>query len=175
MLIQSEKGENSLSTTPDLTLYWDSWDVNVPTPHSDQKYTPTHHANNETIMQSLSSMTANIANQTSSSLSSSQILPSDTHPTPPLTPSIHGIQGRGEKILSQKWNFQQNSCMFFGFVFTGDRIKFPATPPARKKNQVVGGSNTVVHTSQILEFPLTKSTSHESQLANRIDANENAR
>ena len=34
VLIQSEKEENSGRTTPELTLYWDSWDgANVPASH----------------------------------------------------------------------------------------------------------------------------------------------
>ena len=49
-------------------------------------------------------------------------------------------------------------------------MKFPATPPPRKKNQVIGGA-----TPLLSDFPLTKSTSHESQLANRIDGNDIAR
>lgn len=54
------------------------------------------------------------------------------------------------------------------YVFsTGDRMKFPATPPPRKKNQVIGGAAPL-----LTDFPLTKSTSHESQLANRIDGND---
>ena len=59
---------------------------------------------------------------------------------------------------------------FVHFKCSGDRIKFPATPPARKKNQVVGGA-----TAPLADFPLTKSTSHESQLANRVgDVNESS-
>ena len=49
-------------------------------------------------------------------------------------------------------------------------MKFPATPPPRKKNQVTGLATPV-----LTDFPLTKSTSHESQLANRIEGGENAR
>ena len=52
-------------------------------------------------------------------------------------------------------------------------MKFPATPPPRKKNQVVGSSGGT--TPLLTDFPLMKSTSHESQLANRIDGNENVR
>ncbi len=57
----------------------------------------------------------------------------------------------------------------FPLVVAGG-LKFPATPPPHKKNQVAGGTTPV-----LTEFPLTKSTSHESQLANRIDGSDNIR
>lgn len=48
----------------------------------------------------------------------------------------------------------------------GEKIKFPTTPPPRKKQTI---TNLVPE-----PFPLTKSKSHESQLANRIDQSDNA-
>lgn len=48
----------------------------------------------------------------------------------------------------------------------GEKIKFPTTPPPRKKQTI---TNLVPE-----PFPLTKSKSHESQLANRIDHTDNA-
>lgn len=67
---------------------------------------------------------------------------------------------------SRKVFITGRTCIdWFYFILSlkGDRLKFPATPPPRKKNQVVGG------TPILSDFPLTKSTSHESQLANRVD------
>lgn len=49
------------------------------------------------------------------------------------------------------------------FLITG--TKFPTTPPPCKKHQIGVQSST----SQPEVFPLTKSKSHESQLANRLE------
>lgn len=56
------------------------------------------------------------------------------------------------------------------FVSAGDRMKFPTTPPARKKH------NTNLQSSALLpdSHPLTKSKSHESQLANKVDSENNS-
>ena len=51
---------------------------------------------------------------------------------------------------------------------SSDRVKFPTTPPPRKKHQT-GLSNTATLPDA---FPLTKSKSHESQLGNKIDSSE---
>ena len=61
------------------------------------------------------------------------------------------------------------------FTFSCIGMKFPATPPPHKKNQVVGSGGGGGTTPLLADFPLMKSTSHESQLANRIDGNENVR
>ncbi|CAL7947575.1 unnamed protein product [Xylocopa violacea] len=53
---------------------------------------------------------------------------------------------------------------------TGRGIKFPTTPPPCKKHQI-GLQNTI---SQPEVFPLTKSKSHESQLANRLENGDTA-
>lgn len=56
------------------------------------------------------------------------------------------------------------------FINTGgERVKFPTTPPPRKKHQT--GLQNVALLPEA--YPLTKSKSHESQLANRVDGNEN--
>ncbi|XP_049776476.1 kinase suppressor of Ras 2 [Schistocerca cancellata] len=48
---------------------------------------------------------------------------------------------------------------------SGERVKFPTTPPPRKKHQ----------TGLLPEaYPLTKSKSHESQLANRVDGGDSS-
>ncbi|KAF7411196.1 hypothetical protein HZH66_000092 [Vespula vulgaris] len=52
----------------------------------------------------------------------------------------------------------------------GHAIKFPTTPPPCKKHQI-GLQNTI---SQPEVFPLTKSKSHESQLANRLENGDTA-
>ncbi|KAI4484473.1 hypothetical protein M0804_007039 [Polistes exclamans] len=52
----------------------------------------------------------------------------------------------------------------------GHTIKFPTTPPPCKKHQI-GLQNTI---SQPEVFPLTKSKSHESQLANRLENGDTA-
>lgn len=52
----------------------------------------------------------------------------------------------------------------------GCGIKFPTTPPPCKKHQI-GLQNTI---SQPEVFPLTKSKSHESQLANRLENGDSA-
>ncbi|XP_017882499.1 kinase suppressor of Ras 2 isoform X2 [Ceratina calcarata] len=52
----------------------------------------------------------------------------------------------------------------------GCGIKFPTTPPPCKKHQI-GLQNTI---SQPEVFPLTKSKSHESQLANRLENGDTA-
>ncbi|KAI4490222.1 hypothetical protein M0802_010856 [Mischocyttarus mexicanus] len=52
----------------------------------------------------------------------------------------------------------------------GHTIKFPTTPPPYKKHQI-GLQNTI---SQPEVFPLTKSKSHESQLANRLENGDTA-
>ncbi|XP_076626206.1 kinase suppressor of ras isoform X3 [Colletes latitarsis] len=52
----------------------------------------------------------------------------------------------------------------------GRGIKFPTTPPPCKKHQI-GLQNTI---SQPEVFPLTKSKSHESQLANRLENGDTA-
>lgn len=46
----------------------------------------------------------------------------------------------------------------------GERVKFPTTPPPRRKHQT-GLLPTLLPDLQ----PLTKSKSHESQLANKVD------
>ncbi|XP_076290506.1 kinase suppressor of ras isoform X4 [Lasioglossum baleicum] len=53
---------------------------------------------------------------------------------------------------------------------SGRGIKFPTTPPPCKKHQI-GLQNTI---SQPEVFPLTKSKSHESQLANRLENGDTA-
>ncbi|XP_076755836.1 kinase suppressor of ras isoform X2 [Xylocopa sonorina] len=53
---------------------------------------------------------------------------------------------------------------------TARGIKFPTTPPPCKKHQI-GLQNTI---SQPEVFPLTKSKSHESQLANRLENGDTA-
>jgi len=133
VLIQSDKEGNSGRTTPDLTLYWDSWDSVTKSPH------PVASQPNENPMQN-SSVQSN--NNTSQNANCQALSASENRFTPPHTPSF----SKGK----------------------GDRSKFPATPPPRKKNQVVGGT-----TPLLADFPLTKSTSHESQLANRIDTQDN--
>jgi len=135
VLIQSDKEGNSGRTTPDLTLYWDSWDSVTKSPH------PVASQPNENPMQN-SSVQSN--NNTSQNANCQALSASENRFTPPHTPSF----SKGK----------------------GDRSKFPATPPPRKKNQVVGGT-----TPLLADFPLTKSTSHESQLANRIDTQDNPR
>lgn len=52
----------------------------------------------------------------------------------------------------------------------GERVKFPTTPPPRRKH------NTGLQTTVLLPdaHPLTKSKSHESQLANKVDGETNS-
>ncbi|KZS20755.1 Kinase suppressor of Ras 1 [Daphnia magna] len=131
VLVHNEKEGSSGRTTPDLALYWDSWD-NVT-----QALLPitTSAQQNENIMHN----PLNIQNIHTVHETIPQTAPENR--SPPSTPSV--LKGRG------------------------DRMKFPATPPPRKKNQVIGGAAPL-----LTDFPLTKSTSHESQLANRIDGND---
>lgn len=56
------------------------------------------------------------------------------------------------------------------FYFFKTGIKVPTTPPPYKKHQI-GLQNTI---SQPEVFPLTKSKSHESQLANRLENGDTA-
>ncbi|XP_059350821.1 kinase suppressor of Ras 1-like [Daphnia carinata] len=130
VLVHNEKEGSSGRTTPDLALYWDSWD-NV----THALLPTTSIPQNENIMHN----PLNVQNVHTVHETIPQTAPENR--SPPSTPSV--LKGRG------------------------DRMKFPATPPPRKKNQVIGGAAPV-----LTDFPLTKSTSHESQLANRIDGND---
>ena len=58
------------------------------------------------------------------------------------------------------------SCKYFFDVLGGDRGKFPTTPPPCKKHQTGLQQPADV-------YPLTKSKSHESQLANRVEGADN--
>ncbi|EFX69435.1 hypothetical protein DAPPUDRAFT_329047 [Daphnia pulex] len=131
VLVHNEKEGNSGRTTPDLALYWDSWDnaTKISMPMSSNIQHNDSVIQNSSPIQSIITAHETIPQMTSENRS------------PPSTPSL--LKGRG------------------------DRMKFPATPPPRKKNQVIGGTAPL-----LTDFPLTKSTSHESQLANRIDGND---
>ena len=60
-----------------------------------------------------------------------------------------------------------HDCHDSGLLLTDK--KFPTTPPPRKKHQA-GSATPVGSNLQPDNFPLTKSKSHESQLANRIES-----
>ena len=98
VLIQSDKEGNSGRTTPDLTLYWDSWDSVTKTPHI-----LANQQNNENAMQnSLSSLHSN--NTSLINLISQPLPPSDNRFTPPQTPSF--TKGKGKVISNVSMSFQ---------------------------------------------------------------------
>jgi len=84
VLIQSDKEGNSGRTTPDLTLYWDSWDSVTKSPH------PAVSQPNENPMQN-SSVQSN--NNTSHNTSCQALATSENRFTPPHTPSFS--KGKG--------------------------------------------------------------------------------
>nr|CAD7428222.1 unnamed protein product [Timema monikensis] len=157
------------SETGELALYWDSWDRHQviktgvvggstsPRPPRtraarssvpSEEYLPHNNYNNgNSLCGSISTLTT--ASSTSSITSLPHHAPLSPPPlcppyTPPSTPPI--LKGKA-----------------------GERVKFPTTPPPRKKHQTGLQSTTLLPDA----YPLTKSKSHESQLANRVEGAEN--
>ena len=89
VLIQSEKEGNNGRTTPDLTLYWDSWDSATKTLHT------TGNQTNENAMQN--SQNSVPSNVTAQNTVSQTFIGSDQHSTPPSTPSM--LKGKGTPSL----------------------------------------------------------------------------
>lgn len=87
VLLHAEKEGNSGRATPDLTLYWDSWDSGTQAPLLPS--VPSH--NNDTVTQATSPsilMNTNVQSTSSQSTKDNQ--------TPPSTPSILNRRGNDE-------------------------------------------------------------------------------
>ncbi|XP_066997857.1 kinase suppressor of Ras 2 [Anabrus simplex] len=164
ILLRGEKPSES----GELTLYWDSWDrhqvmkgVGSTSPRpprtrvahssvpSEDCFPYNNNNNNNNLGGSISTLA------TASSTSSISSLPHSCTPTyqAPLSPPLHHTPPSTPPINKGK---------------VGERVKFPTTPPPRKKHQ------TGLQTAALLPdaYPLTKSKSHESQLANSVAGSE---
>lgn len=98
VLVHAEKEGSTGRTTPDLTLYWDSWDSDVKSPPPLASI-PQHNALDTPIHNSSFAP----SNSTLQNVSS-QVTP-ESH-TPPTTPSI--TKGKGIRLTMALlwWNFQ---------------------------------------------------------------------
>ena len=84
VLVQSDKEGNSGRTTPDLILYWDSWDSVTKSPH------PTASQPDENPMQN---SLVQSTNNTSQNTSCQVLAASESRFTPPHTPSFSKAKG----------------------------------------------------------------------------------
>lgn len=126
----------------DLPLYWDSWDCHrfVGIGSGGTSSSPKPNRSRETRCSVPSE--ESIGHQHAPL---SPPLPLYHPSTPPPTTPVQKIKG-------------------------GERMKFPTTPPARKKH-----TTNLQHSALLPDsHPLTKSKSHESQLANKVDSENNS-
>ncbi|XP_073984311.1 kinase suppressor of ras isoform X1 [Rhodnius prolixus] len=82
---------------------------------------------------------------------------------------MHHLQTIGPPLSPPSYSSTPPSTPPILKTRVGDRSKFPTTPPPRKKHQTGIQSTALLPDSH----PLTKSKSHESQLANKIDGENN--
>lgn len=157
--------------TGDLALYWDSWDRHQvlkgvgstsprpPRSRADRSSVPSedclpYNNNNYNNYNNLGGSISTLA--TASSTSSITSLPHSSTPThqshAPLSPPVHQCTPPSTPPVMKGKG--------------GDRGKFPTTPPPCKKHQT--GLQQPADA-----YPLTKSKSHESQLANRVEGADN--
>ena len=88
VLVQADKEGNTGRTTPELTLYWDSWDSVTKTPSPSSTIHPNESSLHSSSPKHISSSIQNFSSQSSMS----------DNRTPPSTPSI--LKGRGKAIDS---------------------------------------------------------------------------
>lgn len=136
------RGETT-TDSGDLALYWDSWDRHQVLKGSTSPRPPRTRDARSSVPSEECLPHFNLGGS-ASTLAAACSITSLPQYTPPSTPPV--TKGRG-----------------------GERVKFPTTPPPRKKHQT--GLQNVALLPEA--YPLTKSKSHESQLANRVDGNEN--
>lgn len=148
----------------DMNLYWDSWDRHNmrsgPSPRPVRSRTTRCSVPSEDSIPYNNNNNNN--NLNSGILAQSTSVTSLTSTSPPSTPLLTRLN-RGNISIFNKFDKYMN-CEF---VFIG--FKFPTTPPSCKKYQI--GLQTTMSQPEV--FPLTKSKSHESQLANRLESGEN--
>ncbi|XP_021926859.1 kinase suppressor of Ras 2 isoform X2 [Zootermopsis nevadensis] len=156
------------SEAVELTLYWDSWDCHQviknigstspqpPRNRADRSSVPSEDClpYNNNNYNNLGGSISTLA--TASSTSSIISLPHSSTPThqghAPLSPPVHQCTPPSTPPVNKGKG--------------GDRGKFPTTPPPCKKHQT--GLQQPADA-----YPLTKSKSHESQLANRVEGADN--
>uniref|UniRef100_T1J2I7 Kinase suppressor of Ras 2 n=1 Tax=Strigamia maritima TaxID=126957 RepID=T1J2I7_STRMM len=179
-----------LSTCSQQDLHWDSWDraAGTATATTTNVNTVYNNSNNiNTLSQSTPSPYLNRSRCDRASVPSEESLKSapctSTSFTVPWSPlprqnpsgssnNINVSSSSAFPLISAGLSYKGESMYTPPStppvpVKKGEKIKFPTTPPPRKKQ--------IINTNLVPEaFPLTKSKSHESQLANRIDPSDNS-
>ncbi|CAG7725228.1 unnamed protein product [Allacma fusca] len=173
--------EGSFGTGENMDLYWDSWDM--------QKVTAAGGVTTDSNLKKPRSRASRSSVPSEEYLNQNQSMAGQTCSTTPCTPvttfspsclnsplfstGSHGNHSFMEYSPTNSSVFSPSSPMDPTLtppstppIKSKDK-KFPTTPPARKKHHAVTGPPA--GSLQPDNFPLTKSKSHESQLANRIE------